>query len=448
MRVEDVLAALADGTATSVELVAEALARVAAEDGRVRAVLALAPDALAQAHRSDERRALGRPLSRWDGVPVLVKDCIETADMPTTFGSRLFEGWRPRADAGAVARLRDAGVVVLGKASLDDFAAACDGVSSLGGTMHNPHDLDRSVGGSSGGSAAAVAAGYVAMALGTDTGGSLRIPAALCGVATLRPSLGAVPVDGCFPRSPSQDVVGPLASDVDGLVEAMMLLADRTTLREEVDARRGAPWRVGVAETGFALFGDEPEGPGVQALRRVVAALSAVGVEMVTVPAPERELLGAGSAITGESPDAVAKFLRQRPWAPVRDLGGIVAAAGVSDAARATFERELASGVAPERAGAVERARAGLEAWWRGVCADVDVLLIPAVQTVATRAGEAQTGVFTRLSEHTGSPAAVVPVRLPGIDLPLGIEVVGPPGGDAVVLAAASLVESASLRRP
>ncbi|MDR2254001.1 MAG: amidase, partial [Bifidobacteriaceae bacterium] len=223
---------LGRGALTSLQLVAQGVERVAAldrdaEDGPgLGAMICLNPSAMAEAAASDARRAAGRPASPLDGVTFVVKDCVETAGLPTTHGSALFADFRPDRDAPAVARLRAAGLVLLGKASLDDFAAACFGESSLRGVMRNPYDLDRMVGGSSGGSAVAVAAGYVPLAVGTDTGGSLRIPAALTGVATWRPSLGLIPFLGAFPSSPSQDVIGPIALDVAGLAAVAPLMAD------------------------------------------------------------------------------------------------------------------------------------------------------------------------------------------------------------------------------
>jgi mandelamide amidase len=447
-KIHDVLESLGNGTITSSELVRESLAQIGRKDKGIsglHAVLSVADDAVEQAEASDARRSRGEELSSWDGVPVLVKDCIETENMPTTFGARAFVGWHSGHDAAIVKSLRQRGVIVIGKASLDDFAAACFGVSSLGGTIRNPRDISRSVGGSSGGSAAAVAAGYVPLAIGTDTGGSLRIPASLCGVATLRPTIGSISLDGCFPRSPRQDVIGPLASDVEGVVEAYAMMAGDwslpTRVRAQLRVLKESGLRFGSIETGLAIFGDEPGGLAVQALRRVVRGLRDIGGVEHSVDVPSKELIGAGSSITVDSEAAVDRFLSERPSAPVSTLRELAVRDDIAEEARATFSREIGVSPSSQALARVERARVLLQQWWAHAQRDLDVLLYPAVQTTAVAAGKEQSGVFTRLSEHTGSPAVCVPCWLPGVTLPVSIEVMGRPGDEVGTLAAALIIE-------
>lgn len=223
--------ALASGELRSDELVEALLGRIAALDAagpRLRSVLGLDPRALEVARESDAVRRGGRVRSAIEGVAVLVKDNLDSAGvLPTTAGSLALEGSRAGRDATAVARCRRAGAIVLGKANLSEWAnfrsrRSSSGWSALGGQTRNPHVLDRSPGGSSSGSAVAVAAGLVPAALGTETDGSILCPAALCGVVGMKPTVGLVSRHGVVPLSRTQDSVGVLARSVE---DAALLLA-------------------------------------------------------------------------------------------------------------------------------------------------------------------------------------------------------------------------------
>ncbi|MCL2594389.1 MAG: amidase, partial [Promicromonosporaceae bacterium] len=309
--VEGCVAALASGEVTAVDLVRRGLERIERFDGPagLNAIITVADDALTQAKASDERRAARRLLGPLDGVPYTVKDNIETAELRTTHGTTLFAGWVPEQDAPIVARLRQAGMVLLAKVSLDDYAGACWGESSLLGPMRNPYDPTRMVGGSSGGSAVAVAAGYAPLSLGTDTGGSLRIPAALCGVATLRPTAGLLPLSGIFPRSPSQDVVGPMAATVEGLRLSLAALRGLPVSASPPSLPDPSGLRLGVVEGGLAIWGDEPEGPVLRRFREVVTALRTAGVTLVPMAAPPRQLLDDSPVIALEARTAIDAYL-------------------------------------------------------------------------------------------------------------------------------------------
>ncbi|HVS85772.1 MAG TPA: amidase [Gaiellaceae bacterium] len=168
---------------------------------------------------------LARPERQADGVPVAVKDLLDTAGLTTTYGSALFADHVPQTSAGAVRLLEDAGYAVAGKTNLHEFAYGISSQNEHYGTVPNPRHPGRLAGGSSGGSAAAIAAEEVALALGTDSGGSIRIPASWCGIAGFKPTWGLVPADGCFPLASSYDHVGPMAATVEGCEELMRALA-------------------------------------------------------------------------------------------------------------------------------------------------------------------------------------------------------------------------------
>jgi Asp-tRNA(Asn)/Glu-tRNA(Gln) amidotransferase A subunit family amidase len=368
-------------------------------------------------------------------------------------------------------------MVLLAKVSLDDFAGACAGECSLGGTMRNPHDRSRLVGGSSGGSAVTVAAGYAPVSIGSDTGGSLRIPAALTGVATLRPSQGLLAASGIFPRSPDQDTAGPMALDVSGLAALLWAWVGRSTrpgpaasdpahAHGPADPPSGANWpwfvapkganqlRLGVVRTGLAIWGDDPGGPVRRRFDAVIDQLAAQGAIVIELAPPERDLLDTSGLITLQSRAAVDRYLapRRSQGAPAGSFDELYASGAFTSWVRTAFEREaVIDPAAPATAQAISRAwaaRCELERRTAELFARhrLDGVIYPSAQHLAKPIGLEQPGLFTRWSEHTGRPAIGLPLGLAadaaGAGLPCSAEILGRRGGDWQLVAIAATVET------
>lgn len=295
------LAQLADALrarhVTAVELAHHALDAITRLNDRLNAFVAVDPvGALAAAERADRELDAGRDRGALHGIPVAVKDLIDVAGLPATYGSAHFRGHIPAVDAACVTRLREAGAVIVGKTTTHEFAYGPTGDRSLQGASRNPHDPSRMTGGSSGGSAAAVAAGMVPLALGTDTGGSVRIPSALCGVHGFKPAFGALPTEGVFPLATAFDHVGIHARGARDCLIAHHVLAG--TAPEP--ARTAAPLRIAWLDTG----GLGPTDPRVA--RSARAALEQRVGPVLDVPFPgAAQLRQAFLAIQGRQAHAV-----------------------------------------------------------------------------------------------------------------------------------------------
>ena len=390
--------------------------------------------------RQEARRAEGR-LARGEsgallGVPIAVKDLFATRAMRTTAGSRILEDWIPSRDAAAVARLRAAGAIIFGKTNLHEFAYGVSNANRWWGVARNPHDPRRSPGGSSGGSAIAVVAGLCAGALGSDTGGSIRIPAALCGCVGLKPTFGAIPMEGAIPLGWSLDHAGPLARTVD---DAGLLLDVLTGMDAGRRARRASTrgLRVGLLKGSIVQKVQPRISHQVDA---AAAALRRRGLRVREVTVPEMEWTVATQLVTlrAEASAVHSRWIRTRPrayGADVRTRLQLGALVGGADYVLA------------------QRMRDRLRAAVGRVFQQVDVLLLPTTpisapvvgdRVVRWRAGEEPVdGALVRLTAPfnlTGLPALSVPFGQAG-GLPIGLQVVGPWMNEARVLAVGRLIE-------
>ncbi len=291
--------ALGSGETTSVELTQAFLDRIAAVDTEVHAFLHVDGEgALAAARASDERRAKGEPLSRLDGVPIAVKDVLATEGLPTTCGSKILEGWVPPYDATVVRKLKEAGLPILGKTNMDEFAMGSSTEHSAYGPTRNPWDLDRIPGGSGGGSAAAVAAFMAPLALGTDTGGSIRQPGAVTGTVGAKPTYGGISRYGLVAMANSLDQVGPVTRTVLDAALLHEVVAghdplDSTSIDQPVplvadSAYAGATGDLAGLKVGVvAELGGEGYQAGVQQrFDEAVELLVKAGAEVVQVSCP------------------------------------------------------------------------------------------------------------------------------------------------------------------
>lgn len=412
---------------TPTEIVSRAL-RAAADFEPLHAFIRLDADGPhAAAEASTERWAAGAPLSPLDGVPVAVKDQIDVAGMPTT-GGTAFLRLPAERDAAVIARLRAAGAIPFGKTNLPELALSPTGINPHHGTARNPHRSSHDTGGSSSGSAVAVASGVVPMALGTDLGGSLRIPAALCGIASLKPSFDLVPRDGVLPVAWSLEHVGPMGATV---ADVRALFSVLTT-----PASSHAPARVGVCARWWAEADADASGAVDRALQRIGAA-------RVDVDLPHIGLAQAALAIlcNAEAATALARFDREPLGPSVR----VSLAVG-----RATSAQEYVE---------AQRIRALITAELRSALRTCDVLVTPTTSHAARpyradalRDGELDEDAYRRATAFTfpanlsGLPAAQVPCGADADSMPLGLQVIAPYGRDLDALDFAERIERATDR--
>ncbi len=461
-------AAVTSRRRSAVDLARESLERIAEREPSVGAFLSFDEErVLGDAREVDRRVAAGEALPM-AGVLVAVKDNMAVAGYTATCASKILQGFVPGYDATAIERLKAAGAVIAGKTNLDEFAMGSSTENSAFQKTRNPWDLERVPGGSSGGSAAAVAAREVPVALGSDTGGSVRQPAALCGVVGYKPTYGRVSRFGLVAFASSLDQIGPIATSVEDAARVYAVIAgpdsrDSTSLRDDVGdpvaaARNGvAGLKVGVLKeaTGAGL---DPEvdrnfSDAVEVLRRLGASIQEVSVPRAPHAIPIYYVVA-----NAEASSNLARYdgIRYGPRFEGRDLEEFYTqnrSRGFGEEVKrrillGTFV--LSAGYADEYYRRAERARALLRADFRAAFSSVDVIVSPTVPSPAFRFGEKVedpvamylSDIFTTPASLAGLPAISVPSG-PGADsgLPLGLQIVADRGRDEAVFAAAGAFE-------
>jgi len=421
---------IARGMVSAEDVTRACLDRIAAVEGEVQAFVSLDPDhAIAQAKALDRHRLSGYPTGPLHGIPVAVKDIFDTADLPTECGSPQLAGRRPRDDAQAVARLRAAGAVIIGKTVTTEFAYFSPGKT------RNPHDLDRTPGGSSSGSAAAVAAGMVPLAIGSQTNGSVIRPAAFCGVFGLKPSHGVVGRSGALTLSRTLDHVGGFARSLDDMALLMDAIVGYDA--DDPDSRRyAAPaFRHTLHEPPpitprFALVRTPMWEQADAATRDAIEAL-ARDVEAETVDLPD---------YIAEAWDAHRAIMAVEMAA---NLGDYVERGDVSPQFR-DLVAEGRSITATQYLAAVRDARRYAQSLTEIFEQMADAILTPSAKGPAPDLAGTGDPVFCSFWTLTGLPSLNVPLLASPEGLPVGVQLVGADGRDARLLrTAASLIQRA-----
>jgi aspartyl-tRNA(Asn)/glutamyl-tRNA(Gln) amidotransferase subunit A len=468
----ELVAAIRSGARRAAEVVEHHLDAIAAGDPDIHAFNhVMADEARAAAEAIDRKVADGGDPGPLAGVPVALKDNMCTRGIPTTCSSRILEGWLPPYDATVVIRLRRAGAVIIGKTNLDEFAMGSSTENSAFGPTRNPLDLNRVPGGSSGGSAAAVAAGFASVALGSDTGGSIRQPAALCGVVGVKPTYGMVSRYGLIAFASSLDQIGPLATTVADAALLLDVIAghdplDSTSLDGEAPAASAAlaagvdGIRVGIVTE---LASAEGIAPDVSSrLQEAADALAAAGakVDEVNVPAAVYGLSAYYLIAPAEASSNLARYdgVRYGLRVPADDIGsmyGATRAAGFGPEVKRRImlgTYALSAGYYDAYYGQAQRVRTLIIRDFDAAYQSFDVLLAPTAPTTAFPLGAKTANplamylsdVCTIPSNLAGHPAMTIPFGSGDDGLPVGIQVMAPALGERQMFQVGAAVERAA----
>lgn len=471
----DIAAAISDGDVSATEVTRAHLDRIAEVDERVHAFLHIDDEgALATAAAVDAKRKAGEPLGPLAGVPLALKDVMTMRGIPTTCGSRILEGWRPPYDSTVVERLRAADVVILGKTNMDEFAMGSSTEHSAYGPSHNPWDLDRIPGGSGGGSAAAIAAFEAPLAIGTDTGGSIRQPAAVTGTVGVKPTYGGVSRFGLVALASSLDQAGPCARTVEDAALLHAAIAghdprDSTSLTDPVPAvveaaRRGdvRGLRVGLVKE---LSGEGYQAGVTQRFNEAVDILTELGAEVVEVSCPHFDYALAAYylILPAEASSNLARFDGMRFGLRAGDTGELGVEEVMSLTREAGFGAEvkrrimigtyaLSSGYYDAYYGQAQKVRTLIQRDFAAAFEQADVLISPTAPTTAFRIGEKVddpiamylNDVATIPVNLAGNCAMSLPIGLaPEDGLPVGLQIMAPARADERLYNAGAALEAA-----
>jgi aspartyl-tRNA(Asn)/glutamyl-tRNA(Gln) amidotransferase subunit A len=479
LSVRDAAARVRRREVSAVDLTRAALARIAAVEPAVGAFLTLAEvEAMAAAEAVDRRVAAGQDPGPLAGVPIGVKDIICTAGLRTTAASRILEHFVPAYDATVTARLRAAGAVIVGKLNCDEFAMGSSTENSALGRTRNPWDPERVPGGSSGGSAAAVAARECHAALGTDTGGSVRLPAAFCGVAGLKPTYGRVSRYGVIAYASSLDQVGPIGRDVADVALVLEAIAGHDPADSTSSPRAVPPFsaalggkiqglRLGLPREYF-VEGMQPEveaavRAAVEELRRLDAT-----VEPISLPHTDYAIAAYYLIATAEASSNLARYdgVRYGLRAPGRDALWDMYEKSRASGFGTEVKRRIMLGTYALSAGyydayylKAQRVRTLIRMDFQKALEHCDALVTPVAPTTAFRLGEKTedpltmylSDIFTISVNLAGLPALALPCGFDGAGLPVGLQVIGRPFDETTVLRIGHAYEQATAwhtRRP
>lgn len=454
---------------SAVELTRAVLDRIRATDDRLHAYLHVcAADALSQAEAADRALAAGAPPSSLCGIPIAIKDVILTRGIRSTAGSKILENFIPPYDATVTRKLRDAGAVIVGKVNCDEFAMGSSNENSAYTVCRNPWDIDRVPGGSSGGSAAAIAADQACASLGTDTGGSIRLPAAFCGVVGLKPSYGRVSRFGVVAYASSLDQVGPVTKDVRDCALLLQTIAghdrrDSTSVNAPVpdytaEMEAGVHGlRIGIPREYF-VDGMQPEVEA--AIRRTIQCLENLGAEVVPVSLPHTEYAVAAYYLvaTAEASSNLARYDGVRYGYRAADAGDL------ADMYRATrahgfgseVKRRIMLGTYVLSAGyydayylQAQKVRTLVRRDFLHAFETCDAIATPVAPTTAFRVGEKTddpltmylSDIFTIAVNLAGLPGISVPCGFDEQEMPIGLQLIGRAFDEATLLRAAYAYE-------
>ncbi len=459
------------GLVRPTEAVRAYLDRVVALEPKVKAYLTVtAKAALEQAAAADARFESGTPRGPLDGIPLAIKDVLCTRGVRTTSGSKILESFVPPYDATVVARLRSAGAVILGKLNMDEFAMGSSTENSAYFTTRNPWDLARVPGGSSGGSAAAVAADLAAAALGTDTGGSIRQPAAFCGTVGLKPTYGRVSRYGLIAFASSLDQVGPFAKDVEDAALMLQVIAGHDPM-DSTSATVAVPdygaglgqgvegLRVGIPAEYF-IDGLDPEVEA--AVRAAIETLRELGAktESVSLPHTEYGLAAYYVIAPAEASSNLARYdgvkygLRVPGARDLIDMYSRTRGAGFGAEVKRRVmlgTYALSAGYYDAYYGKAQKVRTLVQRDFQQAFERVDVLVAPTTPGVAFKMGEREdplqmylNDVFTIPVNLAGLPGLSIPAGFTQTGLPIGLQIIGRPFDEATILRTAKAHEAAT----
>jgi aspartyl-tRNA(Asn)/glutamyl-tRNA(Gln) amidotransferase subunit A len=463
------LSAMVSGKVSAVDVARAFLDQIETHDGKIAAFLHVDRDgALQQAALVDEKRRSGQPVGKLAGLPVAVKDVVCTRGLPTTCGSRILQRFLPPYDAEVIRRFREADAVILGKTNMDEFAMGSSTENSAFQITRNPWDTSRTPGGSSGGSAAAVAAGMAPLAIGSDTGGSIRQPAAFCGIVGMKPTYGRVSRYGLVAFASSLDQLGPLASDVAGAAALLEVMAGHDA-RDSTSVDRPVPeyrrtleqplsgLRIGLASEHFAAGLDPEVASAARAAADVYRSLGAQVVD-VTLPHSKYGVAAYYLIAPSEAASNLARYDGVHYGHRAEKFDGLIDmyAASRGEGFGPEVKRRIMLGNYALSAGYYDayylkalKVRRLIRSDFDRAFETCDVLLSPVAPTPAFKVGELVddplamylSDIYTLSANLAGLPGISLPGGFNTGGLPIGIQLLGPPFAEETLLRAARMFE-------